>query len=289
MFCCCNIKSASRQARQYIPLLDVFLLWKKKSERDFFLFPPSYCLLVSSPSASVIGSLRDSWRSDGRMPLMNCGEMVKGWDSNSRSDGESHLLQELAECVLFLTRRAVSTSSSSIEKIFPFAACLSGWRWTESLESLFSLVLHKTERKKKLELASTQGPAAYNCDAALADNAESIWIKWSLQAGGDWKVCAAWLRRLSLTHTSLLITSSAGTTVPSRHSSSHTRIHTRTNHCGRLRMECLQWRFRSCRFGCTVVNSPGPKPPPATHKHSAGCHSLFTSLFIIFSLFMKKC
>lgn len=163
---------------------------------------------------------------------MKCGEMAKGWDSNSWSDGESHLLLELAEFVLFLTRRGVSSSSSSssssIEKIFQFGACLSGRRWTESLELLLSLVRRKTEKKKKLELASTQGPAAYNCDGALADNAESIWIKWSLQAGGDWKVWAAWLRRLPLTRTSLLITSSAGTIVPSRHSSSQT--HSRQAH-----------------------------------------------------------
>lgn len=48
--------------------------------------------------------------------------MVKGWDSNSRSDGESHLLLELAEFVLFLTQHGVSfsSSSSSIEKIFQF-------------------------------------------------------------------------------------------------------------------------------------------------------------------------
>lgn len=42
---------------------------------------------------------------------------------------------------------------------------------------------------------------------------------------------------------------------------------TQTYHCGLWQMVSLQWQFHSCRFGCTVANSLGPKLPPATSQH----------------------
>lgn len=42
------------------------------------------------------------------------------------------------------------------------------------------------------------------------------------------------------------------------------RMYKNTYHCGLWQMASRQSQFHSCRSGCTVVNSPGPRLPPLT-------------------------